>query len=85
MTLAPAQVSTNDFKNGLNIEVDGVPYKVGAQQRVLAHRGTPQSQPPLQATLLLAYTATASGATCWRAAGALPLSGTSEVHSRLAP
>jgi hypothetical protein len=26
---AASQVSTNDFKTGLNVEVDGVPWKVG--------------------------------------------------------
>ena len=23
-----AQISTNDFRNGLNVEIEGVPYKV---------------------------------------------------------
>lgn len=32
-TVAAATVSTNDFKNGLTVEVDSVPYKViGARQ-----------------------------------------------------
>ena len=29
-----AQVSTNDFKNGLTVEVDGVPFKVIGARRV---------------------------------------------------